>query len=428
MLPKSALSLATILLLSVTSAQAMKFEALGYKSVSMGGAAVASSSGSHAAYNNPALLAKQPYAVEVSLGAGVSATDHGAGAAYSDLSDSGFFDLMDKISEDSSTITQEEGKVLADGRDTFLGMNENGIAIAPQIYLGAQVYGFGFGIYEYSDVLATTLIDPTHDQLIFEKNGGGYTKINDDGSQTDTVLADYEANSIQYAMDNGDTYIDTTAIAIAEVPLAYGHNFETKIGNIMVGGAVKYMQAITYTQNLTFEDSKEDGEKFDKQSSNFGIDLGLAYQPSFSYDLTFGLVAKNLNSPTFDFYTGEEYTLDPMVRAGLAYNITESLQIASDIDITSNSSLYDGYESQMLGGGIIYEPFSSLFALSLRGGLMQNLHSSDVAGITYTAGLGIGVKWFQIDLSGEMASKSNEVDGTSVPQYAKASVALISRW
>ena len=428
MLPKSALSLTAILLLSVTSAEAMKFETLGYKSVSMGGAAVASSSGSHAAYNNPALLAQQPYAVEVSLGAGVSATDHGAGAAYSKLSDNGFFDLMDSASTDISAITTEEGKVLADSKNIFLGMNENGIALAPQAYLGAQVYAFGFGVYESSDVLATTIIDQTHDQLIFE-DGPSYTKIEDDGTKTTGISqAEYDATAIQYAMDNGDTYINAVGIAIAEVPLAYGHNFETKLGNIMVGGAIKYMHAITYIQDLTFEDSEDDGEKFDKQSSNFGIDLGLAYQPSFSYDLTFGLVGKNLNSPTFDFYTGSEYKLDPMVRAGVAYNITESLQVASDIDLTSNTSLYDGFESQMLGGGIIYEPFSSIFALSLRGGLMQNLHSSDVAGLTYTAGLGIGVKWFQIDLSGEMASKTNEIEGTSVPQYAKATLALISRW
>ena len=69
---KLALSLSTILLLGGSSLHALKFETLGYKSVSMGGAAVASSAGSIATYNNPALLAKTPYGVEVSLGGGVS--------------------------------------------------------------------------------------------------------------------------------------------------------------------------------------------------------------------------------------------------------------------------------------------------------------------------------------------------------------------
>ena len=59
---------------------------------------------------------------------------------------------------------------------------------------------------------------------------------------------------------------------------------------------------------------------------------------------------------------------------------------------------------------------------------MQNLDSNDKAGLVYTAGLGIGVKWFQVDLSGQMSGNKSTVDGTSIPQYAKVNLALISRW
>jgi hypothetical protein len=139
-------------------------------------------------------------------------------------------------------------------------------------------------------------------------------------------------------------------------------------------------------------------------------------------------VAKNLNAPKFDFADGSTYTVDPLVRAGVAYNILDSLQIAADYDITSNKTLNSDVESQMLGGGLNYEPFTDFFALSLRGGLMQNLHSGDQAGLIYTAGLGIGVKWFQLDLSGQMSGNSNSVNGTTVPEYTKVNLALISRW
>jgi len=424
------LSLSTIVLLCTTSLSAMKFETLGYKATSMGGAAVASSSSSHAVYNNPALLAIQPRTVEVSLGAGVTATDHGAGASYVKLDDVGFFDALDNASSDYSTLSATDKKSLADSKYIFLGLNNNAIALAPQAYLGTQVSSFGFGIYESSDILATAIVDQTYDQLIFQDNASptGFTLINDDGSESDSSLVDYEASSVQYAMEKGLTYVDTRGVAITEVPIGYGHNFETSVGNIMIGGALKYMYGVTYTQIVSFEDSQDDQTKEELKSSNFGVDIGLAYQPSFSYDLTIGLVAKNLNAPSFEFDDGTEYTIDPMVRAGIAYNLLDDLQIATDIDLTTNETLRDGVKSQMLGGGIIYEPFSDIFALSLRAGLQQNLHTSDVAGLVYTAGLGIGVKWIQIDLSGEMASNTNEIEGTSVPQYAKVSLALISRW
>ena len=108
--------------------------------------------------------------------------------------------------------------------------------------------------------------------------------------------------------------------------------------------------------------------------------------------------------------------------------ILDSLEIAADYDITSNSVLTEGVESQMVGGGLNFEPFSDFFALSLRAGLMQNLHSGDQAGLIYTAGMGIGVKWFQIDLSGQMSSNSNTIEDTTVPQYSKVNIALVSRW
>ena len=433
MLPKSALSLTAILLLSVTSLHAIKFETLGYKSISMGGAAVASSTGSLAAYNNPALLGKTPYTVEVSMGVGVSEYDHGALASIQRLDDLGYIDTIDKASNDFTTLTQADLKNLVDGTDVLVDMNGDAVTIAPQAYIGAQIMGFGLGVYGSSDTAAIAIVDQQHTQLIFADSSNantGYTKVEDDGTLVDSNFVDYNNYSVEIAINDGTTYLDTKGVALVEVPLAYGHNFKSGIGNIMVGGAVKYMYALTYTEKLKVDDSGEvDGTtKQDQTSSNFGVDLGLAYQPAFSYDLTFGLVAKNLNSPKFDFADGSSYTVNPLIRAGVAYNIFDSLQIAADFDITSNKTLNNAVESQMVGGGLNYEPFSNIFALSLRAGLMQNLHNNDKAGLIYTAGIGIGVKWIQLDLSGEMSGNQNTVQDVTVPQYAKVNLALVSRW
>ena len=434
MLAKSVLSLTTILLLSVTSVHAIKFETLGYKSISMGGAAVASSSGSMATYNNPALLGKDPYSGEVSFGAGISEYDHGALASIQKLNDIGFIDTIDKISEDFTSLTAEDQKTLVDGTGVIVDMDGNAVTIAPQAYLAAQVMGFGFGVFGGSDTAAIAVVDQNSTQLIFKDPSNlitGYTKINDDGSLDQTVdVNDYNDNSIEVAINNGTTYLDAKGAGLVEIPIAYGHSFDTRIGNILVGGALKYMQAITYTEKLKIDNSGEatSDVKKDKTSSSFGIDIGLAYQPSFSYDLTFGLVAKNLNSPKFGFADGGTYKIEPLVRVGVAYDIFESLEVAADYDITSNKTLNPAIDSQTIGGGLNYEPFTDFFALSLRAGLMQNLHEADKSGLIYTAGMGVGFKAFQIDLSGEMSNNSNTVEDISIPQYAKVNLALISRW
>jgi hypothetical protein len=59
---------------------------------------------------------------------------------------------------------------------------------------------------------------------------------------------------------------------------------------------------------------------------------------------------------------------------------------------------------------------------------MKNLDSNDEAGLIYTAGMGIGGKWLQVDLSGQISGNSNTVQDVSVPRYAKINLALISRW
>lgn len=425
---KNKLSLALISALCVSSASAMQFQTIGYKSVGMGGAAVANSTGSTATYDNPALLAKAKYDVEISLGGGASVHDHGAGASIEALDDSGFIDTLDRAENNVASLTQTDVNNLFRGKDIILGMDGNALSVAPQASFGAQIGNFGFGIFGSSDAVATAVVSQAHDQVILYDSsyGSNYAKISSDGSVVASTVTEYQNSSIEYAVNNGLTYLDVKAIGIAEIPLAYGHSFELSGGNLMVGGAVKYMHAFTYQENLRIDDSDStNNEKKDNTDGNFGIDLGLAYEPSFAKDLTLGLVAKNLNKPDFSFVTGETIEVKPMVRAGLAYEISEMLEFALDMDLTKNETFVTGVKNQMLGGGVSFHP-TSWFAL--RGGAMKNLDANDQADLIYTAGLGFGLKWFQLDLSAQMSSKTNTVDGTDYPRYAKVNLALISRW
>lgn len=425
MRPQLALSLTLLSLLTAPSAFAMKFQILGHKATAMGGASVANSTSSLAAYNNPALLARPKHTVEISVGAGIGVVDYGVLDVVQKLDENGYGDLVTKASEDVSSLSEEEVRALADGTKNIIEMDGKAVGLEPQTYLGAQVSHYGVGVFETSDAIALATVDQEHDQLYF-KNGSNYYDTN----AQSVSQQDYEERSIEYAMNNDLTYLEAKGIALVEVPIAYGHQFRTPIGHLMVGGAFKYMQAITYEEqlNITNIGSTSDGSTKEKTTKAFGVDLGLAYVPSFSRKFTLGLVAKNLNSPSFKFYDGDKYTVSPLVRTGLAYKPFESLEFAADLDLTSNGYLYRNVKSQMLGGGVSYEPLSSLFSLSLRAGAMKNIHPSDNTGVIYTAGMGAGFKWIEIDLSAEAANKMNKIQDVSIPSYTKVNLALISRW
>jgi len=422
---KNKLSIAVAVALLATSASAMQFQTLGYKSVAMGGAAVASSSGSMATYNNPALLAKTPYDVEVSLGGGLSYYDHGVAASVKALDDSGFMDTLEKADNDISSLSAQDTQSLISGKNVVLNMDGNAIQLAPQVYLSAQAGSFGLGVFASSDIVCIANINQTYDKLIFE-NGGTYVELQDNGNVVASSAGAYNSTSMKFAIDSGLSYMNAVGIVVTEVPLAYGHTFELSGGNLMVGGAIKYMKGYSYTEKVSLDDvDNNTGAKTDLTSNNVGIDLGLAYEPSFVKDLTLALVAKNLNSPDFDVIGGSKIEVDAMVRAGLAYDIFDSLEIAADIDLTKNKTLLASVDSQMVGGGLNFHPVSWF---AVRAGIMKNMADNDKAGMIYTAGLGFGLKWLQVDLSGQMSANTTTVDGTEVPQYAKVSLALISRW
>ncbi len=439
---KKKLILLGVTILSTTILSAMQFETLGYKSVAMGGAAVASSSGSLTTYNNPALLAKKKYDVEVSLGGGVSYGDFGAGASIKALEDNKFLSTMRKVASDATNHAKSDIDTIIKGKNIVLDMNNNAISVNSHGSIAAQVSNFGFGVFGSSETVGSAVVDQNHNLLMIEgtKSGSGsgyyltsryYLTIDDNGTTTistesATSQQQYQAQSLEYALEHGLTYIDVVSIAIAEVPIAYGYKIEFSGGNLLVGGALKYMYGYTSTEKHKIDNSGNNyTERKNQTSSTFGVDAGVAFEPSFVKDLTIAMVAKDLNSPEFNVANGTKIKVEPMYRVGAAYNIFDSLEIAADYDLSANKIFVKNIKSQMLGGGVNWHP-SSWFAL--RGGLMQNMDANDQAGLIYTAGLGFGLKWFQLDISGQYSSESITVDGKTVPEYAKANVALISRW
>jgi hypothetical protein len=113
--------------------------------------------------------------------------------------------------------------------------------------------------------------------------------------------------------------------------------------------------------------------------------------------LRIGVVGKDLNEPAFDAPGGATYKLNPQVRGGMAVNPYSSLTLTVDGDILTNKTLIPGIKSRVVSVGAEQTLFSDM--LALRVGALKNTKNDD-ENITYTAGLGIRIMAFRLDLGG----------------------------
>ena len=162
-----------------------------------------------------------------------------------------------------------------------------------------------------------------------------------------------------------------------------------------------------------------------EEDVTWGVDVGAAFRPDVVPGLTLGAAAKNINTPGFTTILGNDIDLDPQVRLAAAYDCWEDrITIAVDTELLAGDRLLSGEQVQYAGGGVSIHPGSWF---SIRAGLMTNLKDSG-DGLIFTAGLGLGLKWFQLDLSGQFSSETSAVDGNDVPAYARAQVGIVSKW
>jgi hypothetical protein len=422
---------ALLLLGGTVFLNAMEFQSMGYKATSMGGAGVSSATGAMAAYYNPALLAHAKHDVDVSLGVGVQYRDNGLGAKASKLADQGFFNAIDAIganSPNNGSNSADNIKALVNGRDTIMTMNDETLQLQPNAHLGFQVSNFGFGVYVSTEAAAVGNVDQTRDRFIFENQGLYYNYNPSTDQYAQTTKSDYVTNSIDYAFKNGKTNILTFGVVIAELPLAYAYDFKIPSGHLSVGGAAKVMIGRSYfkTQRIDKKnDNSNSAKNLDKSSTNFGLDIGVHYQSTYIKGLSAGVVLKNINRPSFDTaMEGKKVNVDPLMRLGVSYMILDSLEAAFDLDLTENKLIDDTTKSRMFGGGLSWQPVSWL---NISGGLMRDLSIAN-EGMIYTAGFGLGLQVFHLDIAAQISGKNNSYQGTSVPRYGNVMFAFNSSW
>ena len=342
-------------LLLLPQASAVEFVIVGPRAIGMGGAGVATTTDALATYWNPAALAMSKE-VDVKIHFSAQGVDRlGIRDTLKDI------DAIDFT--DTSAANQAELQALLD--------KLNGASISLLAAGGLYAKGYSgrhaFGV-NISDVATGGLFTP----VPFTAGVSGPDLVITGELQGDLL----EARQI-------------------------GVSFATSVldNTIAIGVTGKIIQGAAYSNPIAVANAKD---KFNftadlgkaNISTEVGVDVGAVYRPVDWFRV--GVVAKDLNEPTFNTPSGGKFKLAPQVRAGLAVNPHESLTIAFDGDLTANKTLVPGVKSRVLGLGV--ETVLMKF-ISLRLGALKNVKDSDTD-ITPTAGFGLSLFALHFDAGG----------------------------
>ena len=263
------------------------------------------------------------------------------------------------------------------------------------------------------------------------------TTIETNKSSVKTLLTNAASGN---SYKNNTSNVTLRGISLFEAGLGYAHRFF--VDDLYLGGNLKllvgrvgYYQMTFLNQQVTGSGVAADFDKNTKQSVQPGIDLGFMYDKREKYRTKLGIVARNVNFPTFDqpSVAGSEpkYRVEPQVRAGLAFYPFKRTfwVISSDIDLTNNITPVPGFSSRMWGLGTEINLINSnLLNLAVRAGVMNNLTEKN-SKLSYTAGAGLKILHFFIEFAGALSSSTEEIksgvgESQKVPQNLRAGAAL----
>jgi hypothetical protein len=338
-------------------AHAVEFAIVGARAAGMGGAGVAVTSDAFATYWNPAGLAMSK-TVDIRIGVSAQAIDR--------------MELRDTIDDIEKFNTNDLSQAnINKANDIASRINRPGATLSAIGAAGLYVKGyygdhaFGFNV---SDVATAGMFVS---QPVTVTSGGGTVSLNG-----------------QIAL-NG--------LEARQAVASYAYAFMDRMFAIGVSG--KLIQGAAYTGTATIQGGNDISLSDDlgkaKLSTAFGIDAGAMFRPS-SW-LRAGIVAKDINRPSFDAPNGQKFYLDPQVRAGVALNPWDTLTLTADIDVTKNKTLVPDLKSRVISVGAEQTILSEL--LSLRIGAFKNTADAN-SYITPTAGFGIRLFALRVDVAG----------------------------
>lgn len=296
------------------------------------------------------------------------------------------------IEQNDLNVSTQNGLII-----TYSGKNNN--------------WGISLGLLASAYANAHADIDKAHNQIII-KSGSDYYGISV-GSGGVTISKSEETKYNASSILTGNHHITSNAIAFGELPIGYGYAWHSRAGTFGLGLAGKYIHAAGYILEASgsydnIGKSISFSSKDIVQTSTWGVDVGLVYVPTFSKNLIFGLVGKNLNAPKIKT-NKKTIELNRQVRAGVSYSLwKERIVFALDADLLANQTLSTVRPySQMIGGGVMFD----FKYVDLRFGSMYDFRDTTKEGVILTGG--INILGFL-----DIAVQSN-LNLTSIPQISK---------
>lgn len=239
----------------------------------------------------------------------------------------------------------------------------------------------------------------------------------------------FETIALQTANPNGSLEDNTTTVllrgfGVAEIPFTYGYAIND---HWAIGANLKLMKGRVYgTEVLVFDNDsgdvlKQSDENYE-ESTAFGVDVGVMGRYRY---VNFGLVGRNLNSPSFDgpSINGRKFDdvkIKPQFAGGVAFIPFETLTFEVNYDLTKNETAFPGYRTRNLAFGAEWDAFRFL---ALRAGTYKNLLEDDI-GWVYTAGLGLNLWAVRLDVAGAFSSEKEEFDGDKIPSETRVAAQL----
>lgn len=222
----------------------------------------------------------------------------------------------------------------------------------------------------------------------------------------DMIGEDYRFNKTKIAMKT---------LFLTEVPISYARKINE---NLAIGGSLKVLYGVAYQRDLRFmeevnwDEFKDEILRFGNGKTNLGIDLSLFYRKGF---FSAGLIAKNINFPSFDTNTGGLIRLYPQLRGGVGFKFFRLLTLAADMDLYPVKSLNRNVKEMDFSLGTEVDLFNVAF---LRGGYKHSLTCPSELG-EFGVGLGFNLYIMKLDMGVTLGNftRVNVRNGDKVETY-----------
>jgi len=369
------------------------------RSLAMGGASVASGTGQHAQFSNPALLSTyegkeehtrngRVYFPTVTAQASTSIEDTldvidlelddqitAAVDAFNANQTGANADAVAAATQTLQTELVNLGSQNLDG-DVFAGfsVSEPGDREGGSFYFGFRAIGDGRSNISQADI---DLLQSYIDSMRFISSGGAEGAL-------DTTLFDAENNTLISPADTVTSSAAISSMALAEWGVAFSKEFEIWGQYVALGATPKLMRIEVFSENLTYTNSNFDYSEDKRQHFTYNADIGMLWMIGDHFRL--GLAAKDILPKDFEAANGLTVETKARSRFGAAF-VQRYITVGLDFDLQKNESLGGVLSTQDVSFGLELNPIPWL---QLRGGYRHDLEASREDIISAGAGFRVG--------------------------------------